>query len=253
MHTAADAGLVVSKIVNYERGASAGPWTGQALFIADQNVDSNFSAAVVSAASSVPRSLQVSTLLTDGVDAGTAHAQILSALNSGALLVNYDGHGAEQQWSFGDLFNTTDAAALNNGGRLPVYLLMDCLNGFFQDVYEQSLAESLILAPNGGAVAVWASSGFTSQPPQAAMDLALLQQFATFPNEPLGRLILQAKAGMTDNDVRRTWILFGDPAMKIRVPVPAAAVTRSAARPDLRKDSSGCVNAANCAREMTLP
>ena len=35
---------------------------------------------------------------------------------------------------------------------------MNCLNGFFHDLYTTSLAESLITAPQGGAVAVWASS-----------------------------------------------------------------------------------------------
>ena len=150
--------------------------------------------------------------------------QIIAALNNGALLVNYSGHGAEQQWSFSDLLDTNDAAALTNGGRLPVYLLMDCLNGFFQDVYAESLATSLLLAPNGGAVAVWASSGFTNQPPQASMDKALLQELAANPGAPLGKLILEAKSGVTDNDVRRTWILFGDPAMKLQF-TPSVSIT----------------------------
>lgn len=47
---------------------------------------------------------------------------------------------------------------------MPVYFLMDCLNGFFQDVYTESLAESLLPAPHGGAVGVWASSGLTNEP-----------------------------------------------------------------------------------------
>ena len=34
------------------------------------------------------------------LDPATARSQILSALNNGALLVDYNGHGAEQQWSF---------------------------------------------------------------------------------------------------------------------------------------------------------
>src|SRR5208282_4334689 len=123
--------------------------------------------------------------------------------------------------SFSDLFDINDAAALTNGGRLPVYLLMDCLNGFFQDPSATSLADSLLLAPNGGAVAVWASSGFTEEAPQSSMNLAFLHAFASNPSLPIGQLILQAKSGTTDIDVRRTWILFGDPAMKLQF-VPAA-------------------------------
>ncbi len=226
VRTTADADLVISKIVNYEQGASTGPWNFQAVFIADQNVDSNFSNAAAAASANLPAALTPSKIFTDGLPTDAAHAQIISALNSGALLINYDGHGAEQQWSFADLLSTDDAHALTNGGRLPVYLLMDCLNGFFQDVYAESLAESLLLAPNGGAVAVWASSGFTSQPPQATMNQALLRQFVLHPQEPLGRMILDAKSGTTDNDVRRTWILFGDPAMKFQM---GASVTPAGA------------------------
>ncbi|MGB2626054.1 MAG: C25 family cysteine peptidase [Candidatus Acidiferrum sp.] len=215
VRTVAGTQLVVGKIVNYEKGAEAGAWNGQALLVGDQNTNSNFSAAVVSAAAILPNSLTVSELLADGQDSATFRTQLLAALNNGSLIVDYQGHGAEQQWSFVNFFNTDDAAALTNGGRLPVYLLMDCLNGFFQDVYAQSLAESVLLAPNGGGVAVWASSGFTEQAPQTSMNQAFLAQLATHPSEPIGQLILQAKSGTTDNDVRRTWVLFGDPAMKL--------------------------------------
>jgi uncharacterized repeat protein (TIGR01451 family) len=217
VRTPADTDLVVSKIVNYELGSFAGAWNGQAVLVADQNVDANFTAAATSAAANLPPWLQVSKILSDGSDAATARSQILFALNNGALLVNYEGHGSEQQWSFSDLFNTDDAARLTNAGRLPVYILMDCLNGFFQDVYAQSLAEALLLSPNGGAVAVWASSGFTDQAPQSSMDQAFLHQFAAHPNHAIGRLLFQAKADTTDKDVRRTWILFGDPAMKFQI------------------------------------
>ena len=228
VRTPADADLVISKIIGYESGSSAGSWNSQALLIADQNIDSNFNTAATSAAATLPSTLQVSEILADSLDTATARSQILAALNNGALLVDYNGHGAEQQWSSADLFDTTAAAALSNGGRLPVYLLMDCLNGFFHDVYAESLAESLLLAPNGGAVAVWASSGFTQESPQSTLNLAFLHFFAASPSQSLGRLVLQAKAGTTDNDVRRTWILFGDPAMKLQF-VPAAIPARTAA------------------------
>lgn len=217
VRTAADADLVVSKIVNYEQRTSAGIWNSQALFIADQNSDTNFSNAAVVAAANLPAAISSNHIFTDGLDTSTARSQIISALNAGSLLVNYDGHGAEQQWSFADLFDNNDAQALTNGGHLPVYVLMDCLNGFFQDVYAQSLAESILLAPEGGGVAVWASSGFTDQPPQATMNQAFLRQFQLHPGDPLGKLILDAKSGTTDSDVRRTWVLLGDPAMKLQV------------------------------------
>jgi uncharacterized repeat protein (TIGR01451 family) len=251
VRTTADADLLVSKIVAYEQGQDAGPWTSEAVLIADQNVDANFTSAVTAAATVLSPALHSTELLADGLDPATVRAQILTALDRGSLLVNYNGHGAEQQWSFSDFFNNNDAAALTNGGRLPVYLLMDCLNGLFQDVYEQSLAQSLVLAPNGGAVAVWASSGFTDEPPQASMNLAFLHEMAWRPGEPIGQMVLNAKASTTDNDVRRTWILFGDPSMKFNFHSSVAGPvsgTNSGAN-GTRGGNSSCGPSRICARK----
>jgi len=222
VRTAADAALVVSKIVNYEKGSFAGAWNQQALLIADQNAGVDFTTEANFAGAVLPTPLSATKIFADGQDPNLVRQQILTALNNGALLVNFTGHGATEQWSFADLFDNESAAGLTNGQRLPVYLLMDCLNGFFQDVFTQSLAESLLLAPNGGAVAVWASSGFTSAPPQATLDQALLNILKTNPSVPIGKAVLGAKAGMTDNDVRRTWILFGDPSMRLQFARPPA-------------------------------
>jgi Peptidase family C25 len=218
VRTVADADLVVSKIVNYEKGIGAGAWNQQALVIADQNIGDDFTTASNFAAANLPSFLNVTTILANGLDPNTARQQIVTALNNGALLVNYEGHGSVEQWSFADFLDDSSASALSNGNRLPVYLMMDCLNGFFHDVFSTSLAESLLLAPNGGAVAVWASSGFTVAPPQAAMDQALLAILKAYPSMSLGRAVLDAKSGVTDQDVRRTWIFFGDPAMKLQLP-----------------------------------
>jgi hypothetical protein len=239
VRTAADAAVAVGKIVNYEKGIDAGNWQQQAVIVADQNVDSNFTTAANSAEANLPAPLTATKILTNGLDTDTARQQIATALNNGALLVNYTGHGAVEQWSFSDLLDDASASALSNGNRLPFYLLMDCLNGFFQDVYSISLAESLLLAPNGGAVGVWASSGFNAAAPQATMDQAMLHALATNQKIPVGRAIIQAKAGISDPDVRRTWVLFGDPAMPLQIPwSPAPAPTRIALAPHQPREST---------------
>lgn len=232
--TAADANLMVSKILGYEAGSSVGSWDQQALLVADQNIGADFTDEANSAAADLPSSLNVTKILADGQDPSTVEQQIVTAINNGALLVNYTGHGSEEQWSFTDFFDDSTAAALTNGDKLPVFLLMDCLNGLFQDVYSQSLSKALILAPNGGAVAVWASSGFTVAPPQGAMDQALLSVWAANPATPIGQAVLTAKTGVTDPDVRRTWILFGDPLMQLQLPAAQSSspqiTTRSSAQ-----------------------
>lgn len=242
VRTAQDADLVVSKIVNYESGSFAGSWNGSALVVADQNVGVDFTATSASVADALGRSLGVTRLFADGLDPQAVRQQVLDAINQGQLVVNYMGHGSVEQWSFSDLLDNSDISALQNGNRLPVFIVMDCLNGFFHDVFSQSLAETLLLSPNGGAVAVWASSGFTDAGPQASMDRALIQSLTNSPSQPLGSAILDAKKLTGDPDVRRTWILFGDPSMRIQFPtspVPLRpAHTPSPKEGGLRRDSS---------------
>ncbi len=230
VRTASDAALVVSKIVNYEKGLGASHGNQQALLVADQNIGADFTTATKFAAADLPSSLQPTEIFADGLDPIVVQQQVFSALNSGPLLVNYSGHGSVEQWSFADFLDDSSATNLTNGDQLSVYLLMDCLNGFFHDVYSTSLAESLLLAPNGGAVAVWASSGFTNQPPQATMNQALLQILKTNPSMPIAAAIVQAKTGVSDNDVRRTWIFFGDPAMLLELPTSSSTGRRPPGR-----------------------
>ena len=80
-----------------------------------------------------------------------------------------------------------------------------------------SLAESLMNAENGGAVAVWASSGITSPSDQGVMSIEMLRGlFDTKNSRTLGEMAQQAKTAALNRDVRLTWILLGDPAMRIK-------------------------------------
>jgi hypothetical protein len=219
--TADEAKTVIGKIVGYEGQSTDGPWTRQALMVADQNDTENFSQDSLSVQALLPSSLQVTDVFTSTVGGATARQDIITAINSGQLLVNYMGHGSEEQWSGDDLFDTETVASLTNGSQLPVFLITNCLNGFFQDVYAQPLAVALLLAPNGGGVAALASSGLNQAPPQTELDKLIVGDAFNSAGATLGESILKAKSHLSDRGVRRTYILFGDPAMQIKRPSPA--------------------------------
>jgi hypothetical protein len=50
------------------------------------------------------------------------------------------------------------------------------------------------------------------------MDQSLLRIITQNPATPLAEAIRNAKLGIVDPDVRRTWILFGDPGMQLQLP-----------------------------------
>jgi hypothetical protein len=183
----------------------------------------SFSQDLLSTQKLLPSTMSVTDVFASVLGTGVARQNILAGIESGQLLVNYNGHGSEQEWSGSDLFDDNAAAALTNGSKLPVFLIMNCLNGFFHDVYTESLATALMLSQNGGAVAVWASSGLTTPDPQFQMNQALVRTLFAQPSTTLGDAVLFAKSGITDQDVRRSFILFGDPLTQLKQPTSSAA------------------------------
>lgn len=211
-----DARTVVGKIVAYQSKATNGPWTSQALMVADNDDTENFSQDSQTVQKRLPKSVEGTDIFTGVLGTATARQDIVDGINAGELLVNYLGHGSEEQWSGSDIFDSSTVSTLTNGSQLPVFLIMDCLNGFFQDVYSQPLGVALLLAPNGGAAAVLASSGLNQPGPQTTLDKLVVQNALSATRPRLGDSILKAKANITDINVRRTFILFGDPAMQLK-------------------------------------
>jgi hypothetical protein len=205
VRSADDANIVFSKIAG--RGTPSGPWASMATIVHDDAVDFDFEAAARDAARLVPSSIAVQHI-------GPDRNAIGAAMNTGALLTEYIGHGSVELWGE-DLFDSGDAAALNNGNHLPFVVTMTCLNGLFNDLFTTSLAEALLTAPNGGAVGVWASSALTEPDVQQVMNDELMRQLFVNGRSIVDALVL-AKKAVTDPDVRRSWILFGDPSMKLR-------------------------------------
>ena len=204
--------------MTYEGQSTNGPWTNQALIVADNDDTENFSADSLKVQAQLPATMQTTDVFTGTVGTGAAQQDIINGINAGQLLVNYLGHGSEEQWSGSDIFDTNSVTSLTNATELPVFLIMNCLNGFFQDVYEQPLSVTLLLAPNGGAVAVLASSGLNQPPPQVKLDTLVVQNALSTARTTLGESILKAKSHIGDPGVRRTYILFGDPAMQVKRP-----------------------------------
>jgi len=152
---------------------------------------------------------------TDRISFSNAGAPaVVNAFNRGLILMDYIGHGSSETWS-SFVFTTADAAALTNAG-LPVVVTLECLNGYFHDLWTESMAEALLKNANGGAVSVLASSALTSPDQQMRVNLELNRLLFGPTPISLGDAFSNAKLVTSDSDVRRTFILFGDPTLKLK-------------------------------------
>jgi len=212
VRTVEELDVLVSKILGYEQAAPV----QEAVLVADINDTFNYETASEELRGLLPSSIVVRKIFRGdfGTD-GEARNALISSINQGPLLVNYLGHGSVEVWN-GGILNSGDAVTLINGWRLPFFITMTCFNGMFHDVYTESLSEALLKAEQGGAVAVWASSGLTEPEAQAMMNRELIRILFSGESITLGEAVKRAKAATTDPDVRRTWILFGDPTTKLK-------------------------------------
>lgn len=216
--TDSQAQTMVSKILNYATSSPAS-WMNQTMLVADVDEPStSFSQQAQAIQKLLPQTMNVTDVFASVLGPATARQDLISGIDNGQLLVNYNGHGSVEVWSGSDLFDDTAASSLTNGAKLPVFVIMNCLNGFFHDVYTESLASALMLSQNGGAVAVWASSGLTAPDPQFQMNQTFVQTLFSQPSTTLGEAVLFAKHGVSDTDVRKTFILFGDPLLRLKQP-----------------------------------
>ncbi len=207
------AASLVAKIVGYDRGSRP----EGVLLVADDSLDGlDFEASTSELRSVIPTDQRVEQINRGDLDPATAKRRLLDAINRGQKIINYDGHGNMDSWRAG-LLTTEDANALTNGDNLSLFVMMTCLNGYFHDAQLDSLAESLLRAEKGGAVAVWASSGMTLPSDQGVMDMEMFRRlFDTNGSWTLGEASLRAKAHGLNKDARLTWILFGDPTTRLR-------------------------------------
>jgi hypothetical protein len=145
--TTEELSLMVAKIIRYERADAS----DEALLVADANEGCDFEAASAQLKSLIPASLKITQVNRGRLDAEVARTSLIDALNRKQFVVNYVGHGSVNQWK-ANLLTNAEALALRNE-HLPMFVMMTCLNGYFQDPALDSLAESLLKA-QGGAVAV---------------------------------------------------------------------------------------------------
>jgi autotransporter-associated beta strand protein len=211
--TPAEISLMVSKIMTYEQERELNAPLRGAVMVADTGFESKSGdTRALLPASVATQSLNRADIGNDDLMRG----QLMDALNQGPLIVNFYGHGSVRVWTGAGLLDSDLATNLTNANRPSIYMMMTCLNGYAQDAYGDSLSESLLKAQNGGAVAVWASSGFTTADPQFEMNSQFYRLLFGGPPLRLGEAAREAKLATLNLDVRRTWILFGDPTMRLR-------------------------------------
>jgi subtilisin-like proprotein convertase family protein len=213
MRTTADASVMINKTLAYGSSKT----TPSVVLVSDANEGYNFEQANAELKPFFPANFLVDEIKRGELGTEVAKTKLLQAIAEGRSIINYMGHGSVGLWR-GNLLTAIEARQMRNE-RQPLFILMTCLNGLFQDPHSDSLSTSLLRA-EGGAAAVWASSGLTYSSEQKIMNQELYRLIfeRKFNGKAMtiGEATVKAKALVTDPDIRRTWNLLGDPTLRFK-------------------------------------
>ncbi len=220
----ADAEQLVAKIVQYDDLPFGDSWQ-QRLLLAADNPDGagDFTTLAEDVAVQSAPSLDVTRLyLADYPSADQLRADLLAGWNSGALIVNYIGHGHPSAWASESILSKADAPLLQNRDRPAVVLAMASLAGIFAQPGTSSLLEDLLFLPEGrGAVGYIASTGYGIAVGNALVNEGFMDAVLADKVDLLGQATIQAKLHLYTQGyaftefLTRLYTLVGDPATKM--------------------------------------
>ena len=227
IRTQAELDAVVNKLRRYPQAPLDG-WQRNVLFVADGSSDfEDVSKRLIAQYLAEDYTSKQIYLREYQGDKEAVTQDIIQAINAGAIITNYTGHGSLNLWSGKDIFNYEDVALLNNPDKLTFVMALDCQNGLFS--YSQpfrgttdSLAEAFLKADGKGAIAMWAPGGlgYTNEHEILANELfrRLFQENET----ELGSLTTLAKIAAVTKfgvslDNLEMFTLFGDPNLRLRL------------------------------------
>jgi hypothetical protein len=155
-----------------------------------------------------------------------AQDDLKNAVQNGALLVNYTGHGGEVGWAHERVLDLTNIKGWSNVNRLPVFMTATCEFTRFDDPERTSAGEFVLLNPNGGGIALLSTTRAVYSIPNFNLNMEFYNHVLDKLDETgdvnrLGEIVRQTKnnrASGNSSTNHRNFGLFGDPALPINIP-----------------------------------
>ena len=210
---------MVNKIVAYETAANTKGWEKRLVLAADNQAEeweavfetmNEDAAALLPAGMATPERFYLQEYENESLAVTDLTAELLAAIEAGALVVNYSGHGSVNIWATERIIDNrggayrSDVATLTNSGKYPFVVNMSCLTGYF--IYPQtggyaadswrSLAEGWLWPANAGAVAALMPTAMTDTEGQQLLSNALYEAIFTLDQRRLGPAVGYAQAAV---------------------------------------------------------
>jgi hypothetical protein len=235
----------VDKEIDYHSPVAFGNWRNNLNFIADDE-DNNLhlqdaESLTATVATTAPvfnyEKIYLDAFKQESGSAGGRYPEVNALVNSniysGTLIWNYTGHGGSQRLAEEVVIDQSIVNSWNNRYRLPLFITATCDFAPYDNPYQESIGENLVVRPKTGAIALMTTSRVVFAFSNRIMnDNYLRIGLQRDPNgryKSLGQAVLQAKnytyQNSGDINNNRKFSLIGDPAMTIAFPVNKVVAT----------------------------
>ena len=231
----AEVETVVAKILAYEADP-APSWRDRLLFAADNDTEggSDYQNAIETLRAMFPSWMdRPEVYIRDYCGAPVSPPQpcpsatlaLTQTWSQGAAAVVFAGHGSINRWAHERLLVLDDIATFEAGADLPFVLTLVCLDGSWAfppkltgfGSQTRSMAETLLVTPDRGAVAAFSPAGLGTLPAGEPIGHAVMRALFIDDIRGLGELTHRGREAVATSQLARTYTLFGDPAMHLTV------------------------------------
>lgn len=225
-----EAQVVVDKLIHYsENEATYGPWRNEVVFVADdgdanihqrdsdrlaEKIDTSFSDYHIN-------KIYLGSYPQQGNSSPATQQAISDAIKKGALIVNYSGHGNESIWAEEKILTFDMINQWENYDKLPLFVIATCEFGKYDDPYQVSGGEQLLLSPKGGAIGLVATSRPVYSNTNFLLNNALYDVIFDKTESGslrLGEIVKATKNNSVSGWRNRNFTLLGDPSMRLAIP-----------------------------------
>lgn len=156
-----------------------------------------------------------------------ARKDFVDAINQGALVFNYFGHGGEDGLAKERIFEKADAQNLNNRYKYPLFVTVTCEFTRFDNPFRPTAGEYTYWNPKGGAISMVTTTRQISVTTGQDINEAFsseLYGYGTTNNVPISEALRVAKNNYNGTALMVSYV--GDPAIRLAIPKPTIVLTK---------------------------
>jgi hypothetical protein len=233
VRTKEEATTIVNKLIEYDLNKRVkGQWKTDIAFVADDgdfNIHQSQADQLANYVETLNPSLHAKKIYLDlfhqqtkpfGQLSPDATNSLYRAFQEGALIINFTGHGSEQQWMQERMLDPVFVADTKNRFRYPFVITATCEFGRNDDPLTISSAEKLLLKKEAGAIGLVTTSRPVSSATNFEINSDFYESFLIDTNskgKPIGTVFQVTKNKGNLGVANRNFSLLGDPSMTVGV------------------------------------